>query len=29
LHKNKFEWLTTTYMNATKLPTITFSSHRA
>jgi hypothetical protein len=29
LNKNKFEWPTTTYMNAAKLPTLTFSSHRA
>jgi hypothetical protein len=29
LNKNKFEWLPTNYMNAAKLPTLTFSSHRA
>jgi hypothetical protein len=29
LNKNKFEWLPTNYMDAAKLPTLTFSSHRA
>jgi hypothetical protein len=29
LNKNKFEWLLINYMNAAKLPTLTFPSHRA